>query len=102
MSVNQIVPLLNVEDMTVSTTFYVDGLGFEITREWRPDGELQWCQLQRDGIGIMIQHTQGATTPSKAMASRFAYSAMMRWRSIASSLPEASPSTSRSSEMVCG
>lgn len=55
MSVNQIVPLLNVEDMTASTAFYVDGLGFQITQEWRPEGELRWCRLQRDGIGIMIQ-----------------------------------------------
>ena len=55
MSINQIVPLLNIEDMTTSANFYVDGLGFEITREWRPDGDLQWCHLQRDGIGIMIQ-----------------------------------------------
>ena len=55
MNINQIVPLLNVEDMATSANFYVDGLGFEITREWRSDGDLQWCRLQRDGIGIMIQ-----------------------------------------------
>jgi catechol 2,3-dioxygenase-like lactoylglutathione lyase family enzyme len=49
------VPFFAVSDMTASTRFYVDGLGFEITQKWVDDGKLRWCWLQRNGAAIMLQ-----------------------------------------------
>ena len=50
-----IVPLLHVSDMAVSTGFYIDGLGFELTDEWVVDGERRWCELTRNGASLMLQ-----------------------------------------------
>lgn len=55
MSVKEVVPFLAVADMSDSITFYVDGLGFQVTNEWRPEGELRWCQIRLDGAALMLQ-----------------------------------------------
>ena len=49
------VPLFGVSSMAQSLAFYCDGLGYRVTNEWRPDGELRWCQIERDGSAIMLQ-----------------------------------------------
>jgi catechol 2,3-dioxygenase-like lactoylglutathione lyase family enzyme len=38
-NVKQAVPFFGVTDMEVSLRFYVDGLGFTMTRRWIPDGD---------------------------------------------------------------
>ncbi len=57
-NVKQAVPFFMVTDMEASTRFYVEGLGFSVTNEWRPDyaeGRLQWCWLQLGGAAVMLQ-----------------------------------------------
>ena len=54
-NVRQAVPFLGVADIRASVRFYVDGLGFEKTQEWAPDGALRWCWLQRGGAALMLQ-----------------------------------------------
>lgn len=57
-NVKQAVPFFMVTDMEASTRFYVEGLGFEVSIEWRPDyagGRLQWCWLQLGGAAVMLQ-----------------------------------------------
>lgn len=44
-NVKQAVPFFRVSNMEASVRFYVEGLGFEITRKWTPDGTLRWCGL---------------------------------------------------------
>ena len=53
--VSQTVPLLSVSDIAESCSFYCDGLGFEMTREWRTDGELAWCWLEQGGASLMLE-----------------------------------------------
>jgi lactoylglutathione lyase len=54
-NVKQAVPFFNVHDIEVSVRFYVEGLGFSITREWTPEGKLRWCSLQHGEAEIMLQ-----------------------------------------------
>lgn len=57
-NVTQAVPFFMVTDMDTATRFYVEGLGFAVTNEWRPDyagGRLQWCWLQLGGAAVMLQ-----------------------------------------------
>lgn len=54
-NVTQTVPMFAVADMAASVRFYVDGLSFEITSRWEPDGTLQWCRLDRGGGALMLQ-----------------------------------------------
>jgi catechol 2,3-dioxygenase-like lactoylglutathione lyase family enzyme len=49
------VPFFGVRDMDASLRFYVDGLGFAMTRHWDPDGRIRWCWLERDNASVMLQ-----------------------------------------------
>ena len=54
-NLRQAVPFFNVKDIEASLRFYVDGLGFAITRQWNPGGRLRWCWLELDGVAIILQ-----------------------------------------------
>lgn len=57
-NVKQAVPFFMVTDIEASTTFYVEGVRFKVTNEWRPDyagGRLQWCWLELGGAAVMLQ-----------------------------------------------
>ena len=57
-NVKQAVPFFMVTDIEVSLRFYVEGLGFAMTNEWRPEyakGRIQWCWLQLGSAALMLQ-----------------------------------------------
>jgi lactoylglutathione lyase len=54
-NVEQAVPFFSVSDMDASLRFYVDGLGFEMTKKWIDEGKLRWCWLQLGGAALMLQ-----------------------------------------------
>jgi lactoylglutathione lyase len=57
-NVKQAVPFFMVTDIEASLRFYVDGLGFVVTNEWRPEkagGRVQWCWLQLGAAALMLQ-----------------------------------------------
>jgi lactoylglutathione lyase len=54
-NINLAIPFFMVNDMETSMQFYVNKLGFEITKQWTPSGKIEWCWLQRDAVSIMLQ-----------------------------------------------
>src|SRR4029077_6472503 len=54
-NIQQAVPFFGVSDMEASLRFYVDGLGFEMTKKWVDEGKLRWCWLQHGNAAIMLQ-----------------------------------------------
>ena len=54
-NVKQAVPFFAVSDIQASVRFYVDGLGFEMTKKWIDKGELRWCWLQHGNAALMLQ-----------------------------------------------
>jgi len=57
-NVKQAVPFFMVTDIEASLRFYIDGLGFAMTRAWRPEkagGRIQWCWLQLGNAALMLQ-----------------------------------------------
>lgn len=56
-NVEQAVPFFRVTNMETSLRFYVDGLGFAMTKKWTPDddGKVRWCWLQHGNAAIMLQ-----------------------------------------------
>jgi lactoylglutathione lyase len=56
-NVQQAVPFFRVTNMEESLRFYVDGLGFEMTKKWIPDGDgkVRWCWLELGNAAIMLQ-----------------------------------------------
>lgn len=54
-NVRQAVPLFAVSRMQESLGFYVDGLGFEMTKKWIDEGKLRWCWLRIGDAAVMLQ-----------------------------------------------
>jgi len=54
-NVQQAVPFFTVHDIERSVAFYVDGLGFRMTKAWRPEGKLRWCWLELGDAAVMLQ-----------------------------------------------
>ena len=54
-NVKQAVPFFRVSHMEESVRYYVDGLGFEMTKQWIDEGKLRWCWLQHGGAALMLQ-----------------------------------------------
>ena len=54
-NVRQAVPFFNVKDIEASLRFYVEGLGFTITRHWDLDGRIRWCWLELGRAAVMLQ-----------------------------------------------
>jgi lactoylglutathione lyase len=62
-NLTQAVPFFMVTAMDSSLHFYVDGLGFQMTHEWRPHGTLEWCSLQRGVTTLMLQEYRPGKRP---------------------------------------
>ncbi len=54
-NVQQAVPFFRVSNVEASIRYYVDGLGFQMTKKWIDDGKLRWCWLQLGGAALMLQ-----------------------------------------------
>ena len=54
-NLEQAVPFFGVENIEASVRFYVDGLGFSMTKKWIPEGKLRWCWLERGSVALMLQ-----------------------------------------------
>jgi lactoylglutathione lyase len=54
-NVQQAVPFFAVSSIEASVRYYVDGLGFQMTKQWIDEGKLRWCWLQRGGAALMLQ-----------------------------------------------
>lgn len=60
-NLKQAVPFFNVINIAAAVHFYVDGLGFVMTKHWKPEGKLRWCWLEREGVALMLQEFFPAT-----------------------------------------
>ena len=54
-NVRQAVPFFRVSNIENSVRYYVEGLGFEMTRKWIDEGKLRWCWLQLGDAALMLQ-----------------------------------------------
>jgi len=55
MNVKQAVPFFAVSNIAQSIRFYVDGLGFTMTKQWVDGDQLRWCWLECGGAALMLQ-----------------------------------------------
>ena len=54
-NVKQAVPFFAVSNMEASIRYYVDGLGFEMTKKWIDEGKVRWCWLELGNAALMLQ-----------------------------------------------
>ena len=76
-NVKQTVPFFMVADMEASLRFYVEGLGFTMTKKWIPDSKIEWAWLELGGVALMLQEYRPGKLPptNEAKASPSASSA---------------------------
>jgi lactoylglutathione lyase len=55
LKIKQTVPFFAVSNIEKSVHYYVDGLGFEMTRQWIDEGKLRWCWLEHGNTALMLQ-----------------------------------------------
>jgi len=55
MHVRQAVPFFGVTNIERSARWYVDLLGFAMTKTWTPEGKLRWCWLELGDAALMLQ-----------------------------------------------
>ena len=55
LNVRQAVPFFRVSSMEASLRFYLDGLGFKMSKNWIVDGEVRWCWLEIGDAALMLQ-----------------------------------------------
>ena len=72
-NVKQAVPFFAVSNMEASVRYYVDGLGFRMTKKWVVEGKLRWCWLELGDASLMLQEfpeegNDGRTPQGKAGA----------------------------------
>lgn len=74
-NVKQAVPFFGVTNMEASLRFYVDGLGFKMTRWWipdqpgeyTPDGKVRWCWLELGDAALMLQEFMPERQPKETL-----------------------------------
>ena len=54
-NVQQAVPFFHVSNIEDSLRFYIEGLGFEMTKKWIDEGKLRWCWLEIGDTALMLQ-----------------------------------------------
>jgi len=54
MNLKGFAPLLNVESVSRSISFYRDHLGFRVSQEWEDDGRVRWASLEAASIRLML------------------------------------------------
>jgi lactoylglutathione lyase len=56
-NVQQAVPFFMITSMEASLRFYVEGLGFVMTKKWTPENEhkIEWCALKVGEAALMLQ-----------------------------------------------
>jgi lactoylglutathione lyase len=54
-NVKQAVPFFHVSNMEESLRFYVEGLGFRMTKKWIDEGKLRWCWLEIGDAALMLE-----------------------------------------------
>ncbi len=54
-NVQQVVPFFGVTNIEESVRYYVDGLGFKLTKQWVDQGKLRWCWLEHGDAALMLQ-----------------------------------------------
>jgi lactoylglutathione lyase len=70
-NVKQAVPFFGVSNMEASLRFYVDGLGFEMTKSWIPNAatnKIRWCWLQLGDASLMLQEFLPDRLPKQPLA----------------------------------
>jgi lactoylglutathione lyase len=63
-NVQQAIPFFWVSNMEASLRFYVEGLGFQRTKQWIVDDKIRWCWLELGHAAHMLQEYHPDKVPT--------------------------------------
>lgn len=68
---SQLVPLLNVEDVSTSVSFYERALGAEVDSEWENEGRVRRARIRFEGGALMLNEPDGASSSDRRSRTEF-------------------------------
>jgi uncharacterized glyoxalase superfamily protein PhnB len=68
---SELVPLLNVEDVSSSVAFYQRALGAEVENQWESEGRVRWARVRFDGGSLMLNQPDGASSSERRSRTEF-------------------------------
>lgn len=68
---SELVPLLNVEDVGASLTFYQRALGADVENDWQSEGRVRWARIRFDGGAMMLNQPDGASSRERRSRNEF-------------------------------
>jgi uncharacterized glyoxalase superfamily protein PhnB len=69
---NELVPLLNVENVSASIAFYEAALGAKIENSWELEGQVRWARVRFDGDSLMLNTPEGTSSAERQHRAEFA------------------------------
>ena len=68
---SELVPLLNVEDVSSSVSFYERALDAQVDNQWEADGRVRWARVRFDGGALMLNEPDGASSTDRRSREEF-------------------------------
>ena len=68
---SELIPLLNVEEVSMSIAFYRRALNAEIENQWESDGRVRWARLRFDGGTLMLNSPDAASSQERRSRAEF-------------------------------
>ncbi len=59
---SELIPLLNVEDVSSSIGFYETVLGAKVENKWELDGRIRWARISFEGGRLMLNTPDSASS----------------------------------------
>jgi catechol 2,3-dioxygenase-like lactoylglutathione lyase family enzyme len=68
----ELIPLLNVEDVSRSLAFYQTALGARVENRWDLEGTVRWARIGFEGGQLMLNTPDGASSTERRGRPEFA------------------------------
>jgi len=69
---SELIPLLNVEDVSRSIAFYETVLGAKVENQWEIQGSVRWARIGFEGGKLMLNTPDGASSAERRGRADFA------------------------------
>lgn len=72
----ELIPLLNVEDVSRSIDFYETVLGAGVENQWELEGKIRWARISFDGGKLMLNTPDSASSSERKGRAEFSDSVL--------------------------
>ena len=69
---SELIPLLNVEDVSTSIAFYETALGARVENQWELEGSVRWARIGFEGGKLMLNTPDNVSSAERRVRRDFA------------------------------